>query len=141
MARKRKPRPRRAAPPLVLVVEDDADVRRLYAEFLEADGFRVATAGDGLAAVVTATEHKPDVVVMDLTLPQVDGWNATRQLKRNAATSHIPVIACTGHVLGGSVERALDAGIDAYITKPCPPDMLAREIRKVLRLTRPDGAR
>jgi len=72
-------------------------------------------------------------------LPNVDGWDATRQLKRNAATSHIPVIAGTGHVLGGSVERALDAGCDAYLTKPCRPGVLAREIRKVLRLTKPDG--
>jgi len=137
MARKTRQRPRNA--PLVLVVEDDADTRRLFTEFLAADGFRVSTAADGLAAVVTATHERPDVIVMDLSLPQVDGWNASRQLKRNDATARIPIIACTGHTLGGSVERALDAGCDAYITKPCPPDVLAREIRKVLRLTRPDG--
>jgi CheY-like chemotaxis protein len=140
MTSKRRPRPQRAAPPLILVVDDDAGTLRLYAQFLKGDGFRVATAGDGLSAVVAATMDRPDLIVMDLSLPQVDGWEATRQIKRNPATARIPVVACTGHVLGGSVARALDAGVDAYITKPCPPAALARQIRKTLRRFGPGGA-
>ena len=130
--RSKDKRPKTA--PLVLVADDDANARRLFEDYLTMEGFRVVTAPDGLTAVERASRDKPNVIVMDLAMPHVDGWNATRQLKRNPATARIPVIACTAHVLGGSVERALDAGVDAYITKPCPPDVLVKEIRKILRL-------
>lgn len=118
--------------PTVLVVDDDRDTREMYAEYLESRGFRVTAAADGEAAIAVARAARPDVIVMDLTMRHLDGWEATRHLKRSPWTAHIPIIACTGNVLGRFVERAMDAGCDAYVVKPCLPEELEREIRRLL---------
>jgi CheY-like chemotaxis protein len=127
---------RRAAterpPPLVLIAEDNVDHRYLYARQFHVAGFRVATALDGEMAYQRAVELRPDVVVMDLSLPRVDGWEATRRIKRDLRTRHVPVIACTAHAFGSAVERALDAGCDAYVAKPCLPEDLLHEVRSLL---------
>jgi len=127
--RRAKPRRRKA----VLIVDDVDDNRRLYAMFLEFDGFEVTTAADGPEALAKArARRRPDVVVMDFAIPKIDGWEVTRILKRDARTRTIPVIALTGHALAGAEARAREAGCDAFLTKPCLPDRLADEIRRVL---------
>jgi CheY-like chemotaxis protein len=100
--------------------------------FFTAKGFRVITAADGPTALLAARTERPDVIVMDLSLPHMDGWEATRRLKRDPRTEHIPVVACTAHVLGRSCERAVDAGCNAYLTKPCLPVELFAEVQRVL---------
>jgi CheY-like chemotaxis protein len=117
---------------LALLVDDDADTREMYGMYLRAGGYQVLISTNGIEAIESAEREHPDVIVMDLMMPRLDGWEATRHLKGNSRTRRIPIIACTGHVIGSSAERALDAGCDAYVTKPCsPPDLLA-EIRRVL---------
>jgi len=118
--------------PLVLVVEDYQDAREMYTAYLQFSGFDVAEAGNGLEAVEKAQELLPDIVLMDLALPRMDGWEATRRLKSDARTRHIPIVALTGHALAGHAEGAREAGCDAFVTKPCLPDALVAEIKRLL---------
>ncbi len=118
--------------PLVLVVEDYEDAREMYAAYLQFSGFEVAEATNGIEAVEKARELLPDIVLMDLALPRMDGWEATRQLKSDEQTRHIPIVALTGHALAGHAEGARQAGCDAFVTKPCLPDALVVEIRRLL---------
>jgi two-component system, cell cycle response regulator DivK len=118
--------------PLVLVVDDFEDSRFMYAEYLEATGFRVATAGDGEEALEKARALRPDAIVMDLSLPVLDGWEATRILKSDLATSSICIIALTGHGEPAFVKRARDAGCDHFALKPCSPPDLAAMLRGCL---------
>ena len=124
--------PANPASPLILVVDDFADNRDMYARFLEFTGFRSTTAANGEEALAKAFEMRPDAIVMDLSLPGLDGWEATRRLKQDARTRHIPVVAVTGHAFTGSQKSAKDAGCDGYISKPCLPADLVVEIRRVL---------
>jgi two-component system, cell cycle response regulator DivK len=121
---------------LVLLVEDTADTLEAFAHFLRAAGFRVETATDGRQAVDKARALQPDVVVMDLALPELDGWQATHQIKSDPATRHVPVIACTGHAFQQSKESARQAGCEAFLTKPLDPTLLVSEINRVLELSR-----
>jgi two-component system cell cycle response regulator DivK len=128
--------------PRVLLVDDYPDAREMYTEYLEYSGFDVIQATNGVEALQKATELTPDIVLMDLSLPVMDGWEATRRLKADARTAGIPVVALTGHALAGMSEGALRAGCDAFITKPCLPDDLVREIRRVLdERSKPKGRR
>jgi CheY-like chemotaxis protein len=104
----------------------------MYAEFFAHKGFRALTAVDGPSALIAAREEQPDVIVMDLSLPHIDGWEAMRRLKADSSTAAIPIVACTAHVMGGSCERAVDAGCNAFLTKPCLPVDLFREVKRVL---------
>ena len=119
-------------PPLILVVDDYQDAREMYAEYLQFSGFRVAEAKNGNEAVEKAFALKPDLILMDLSLPGMDGWEATRRLKSDEATKHIPVVALTGHALAGASEGAKKAGCDSFVTKPCLPDDLVVEVRRML---------
>ena len=121
-----------AAQPLVLVVDDYLDAREMCAEFLRFSGFRVEEAVDGVEAIEKATDLLPACILMDLSLPRLDGWEATRRLKKDARTKHIPIIALTGHALAGHAEVATDAGCDAFLTKPCLPDVMVAEVKKYL---------
>jgi CheY-like chemotaxis protein len=121
-----------SAGPLVLIVDDFADNRGMYVQFLTFSGYRVAEASNGVEAIERALELKPDVIVMDLSLPVMDGWEATRRLKKNPETRDTPVIALTGHALPGHSEGARKAGCDAFLTKPCLPEELAEEIHRTL---------
>jgi two-component system, cell cycle response regulator DivK len=121
-----------AAPTLVLLVDDYPDNRDIYAQFLIYSGLRVEEADNGHQALDKAFTLRPDVIVMDLSLPGLDGWEATRRLKQDPRTCDIPVIALTGHALAGHSERAFDAGCDAFITKPCLPERLLDEIRAIV---------
>jgi CheY-like chemotaxis protein len=118
--------------PLILVVDDYQDAREMYAEYLQFSGFRVAEARNGNEAVSQAFELKPDLILMDLSLPGMDGWEATRVLKADDRTRHIPVVALTGHALAGASEGAKKAGCDSFVTKPCLPDDLVVEVRRML---------
>ena len=118
--------------PLVLVVEDYQDTREMYAAYLQFAGYGVAEAANGVEAVEKAQELVPDIVLMDLALPRMDGWEATRRLKADPRTRHIPVVALTGHALAGHAEGAREAGCDAFVTKPCLPDALVAEIKRLL---------
>jgi two-component system cell cycle response regulator DivK len=118
--------------PLVLVVDDYQDAREMYAEYLSFTGFRVVEAATGTEAVEKALTLQPDVILMDLSLPGMDGWAATRQLKSDDRTKGIPVVALTGHALAGASEGARLAGCDAFVTKPCLPDALVAEIQRML---------
>jgi len=120
------------ARPLILIVEDQSDLRRLYAHQLVISGFDVIEAENGADAVTNTATHVPDVVLMDLSLPIVDGWEATRRLKADHRTAHIPVVALTAHDGSGELERATSVGCDWFVPKPCPPDALIAEVRRVL---------
>ena len=112
--------------PLVLVVEDYQDAREMYAAYLQFSGYRVAEATNGLEAIEKTVELLPDIILMDLALPRMDGWEATRRLKLDERTRHIPIVALTGHALAGHAEGARQAGCDSFVTKPCLPDALGR---------------
>ena len=121
--------------PLVLLVEDQSDLRHLYAYQLTISGYDVIEAANGAEAIDRTTSHVPDVVLMDLSLPVVDGWEATRRLKGDERTAHIPVVALTAHDGSGELQRATRAGCDWFVPKPCPPDALIAEVRRVLART------
>jgi two-component system cell cycle response regulator DivK len=104
----------------------------MYAAYLQYSGYRVAEAANGIEALEKARELLPDIILMDLALPKMDGWEATRRLKADVLTRHIPVVALTGHALAGHVEGARQAGCDAFVTKPCLPDALVAEIQRML---------
>jgi two-component system cell cycle response regulator DivK len=129
--------------PLVLVVEDYQDAREMYAAYLQFSGYRVAEAANGVEALEKTRELMPDIILMDLALPKMDGWEATRRLKADERTKHIPIVALTGHALAGHAEGARQAGCDAFVTKPCLPDALVTEIQKMLSASRsePGAAR
>ena len=118
--------------PLILVVDDYQDAREMYAEYLQFSGFRVAEARNGNEAIEQAFALRPDLILMDLSLPGMDGWEATRQLKSDERTRHIPVVALTGHALAGASDGARKAGCDSFVTKPCLPDDLVVEVRRML---------
>ena len=118
--------------PCVLVVDDYPDAREMYSEYLQYSGFDVIEAGNGMEALQQAVDRSPDIILMDLSLPVMDGWEATRRLKADRRTAQIPVVALTGHALAGISEGAKRAGCDAFVTKPCLPEDLVKEIRRVL---------
>src|SRR5574342_1429077 len=122
----------KAARPRVLLVDDYPDAREMYSEYLQFSGFDVVEAANGIEALQSAIERTPDIILMDLSLPVMDGWEATRRLKADERTASIPVVALTGHALAGISEGAKKAGCDAFVTKPCLPEDLVKEIRKVL---------
>ncbi|NOT44320.1 MAG: response regulator [Acidobacteria bacterium] len=121
---------------LILVVDDYQDAREMYAEYLQISGFSVAEARSGDEAIAQAIALRPDLILMDLSLPGMDGWQATRHLKADERTSHIPVVALTGHALERASDDAREAGCDAFVTKPCPPDELVVEVRRLLGIPR-----
>jgi two-component system cell cycle response regulator DivK len=121
------------AGPNVLLVEDDPAGRRLYARWLIDAGFRVDEAHNGLQALERALESVPDVVVTDLDIPGIDGFELTRRLRRDARTQHVPVLAVTGYAaFAADPARARRAGCDAVLPKPCSPEELETAVRSVV---------
>jgi len=104
----------------------------MYSEYLTFAGFEMVQAANGIEAIRQAVENHPHIVVMDLSLPEMDGWETTRRLKADERTSGIPVLALTGHVLTDFSRRAKQAGFDGFLTKPCLPEDLVAEIRRIL---------
>jgi two-component system cell cycle response regulator DivK len=116
----------------VLLVEDVDDNRELYVQFFIHKGWRVETAADGFEAVAKSASLRPDIIVMDLGLPKMDGWEAIRMIKAHPVNGEIPIIALSAHALDASKARAIAAGVDSYLTKPCLPEALLEEIARVL---------
>ncbi len=102
----------------ILIVEDNMDTYELVKFILERNGFETFLAMNGRDGVNAAAKQKPDLIIMDLSMPEMDGWTATRLIKGNLQTSAIPLIALTAHALPNDRKRAIDAGCDEYITKP-----------------------
>lgn len=127
--------------PLVLVVDDFEDNRAMYVEYLQFRGLRVVEAVNGEEAVARATDLLPAVVIMDLSLPVMDGWEATRRIKSNPKTKHIKVVALTGHAEPAHAQRAREAGCDDFVAKPCLPENLLAKVREHLPQTKKQTAK
>ncbi len=117
---------------MLLLVDDFEDSREMYGDYLGFHGFLVEEAKNGKEAIQKATELLPDAILMDLSMPIMDGWEATRLLKADSRTKHIPIMALTGHALSGYSESARKAGCDAVVTKPCLPADLMEEVHRLL---------
>jgi two-component system, cell cycle response regulator DivK len=118
--------------PLILIADDIVDNRQMYAEYLDYAGYRVEQARTGAEAIRIAQAVNPALIIMDLSMPDMDGWDATRRLKTDERTKAIPILVLTGHALGDAQQRAVAAGADAFITKPCLPDRLTAKIAAML---------
>jgi len=114
----------------ILIVENDELIREMLSRRLQRRGFGVVTAGDGRQAIAAATQHRPALILMDLSLPVLDGWTAARTLKDTPDTSSIPIIALTAHAMAGDREKALQAGCDDYDTKPIEFDRLLEKMAR-----------
>jgi CheY-like chemotaxis protein len=119
-------------PETVLIVDDYPDSLDVWSVYLRAAGYRVLTAGDGREALESATRHLPDLAVLDLELPTMDGWAVAQALRANPSTREIPLIAATGCSNARLVEHAWQVGFDNVLVKPCDPDRLVAEIRRLL---------
>jgi two-component system cell cycle response regulator DivK len=114
----------------ILVVEDDTDNRRIVAKVLSVEGYRVIEATDGVEALSQARREHPDLILMDLAMPNIDGWEATRQLKGDPQTRSIPVVALTAVAMRGDEEQARAAGCDDYLPKPARPVAIRAMVKK-----------
>src|SRR5438876_89676 len=127
-----------AAPPpylsgaLILLIDDAEDNRDLYAQFLRFHGWGVTVAATGEEGLIRAAALKPAVIVLDLGLPRLDGWEVARRLKADPLTKDIAIIALTAHALDDARQRALAAGVNSFVTKPCTPSDLVEEIKRQL---------
>ncbi len=104
--------------PIILLIEDNEMNRDMLSRRLTRRGYEVVTAVDGLQGLSMASSETPDLILMDMDLPEIDGWEATRRLKSDSATNQIPIIALTAYAMSGDREKALEAGCDDYDTKP-----------------------
>jgi two-component system, cell cycle response regulator DivK len=116
----------------ILVVEDQEDNRRILRDLLTNVGFQLLEAEDGAQGVAAAETHRPDLILMDIQMPIVDGYEATRQIKANPTLKAIPVIVVTSYALSGDEDKARAAGCDDYITKPYSPRQLLAKIKEHL---------
>jgi two-component system cell cycle response regulator DivK len=117
---------------LILVVEDQEDNRRIMRDLLTSAGYEVMEAVTGEDGVTAAETHRPDLILMDIQLPGLDGYEATRQTKANPDLEHIPIIVVTSYALSGDDVKAFEAGCDAYVSKPFSPRELLAKIREYL---------
>jgi two-component system cell cycle response regulator DivK len=116
----------------ILVVEDQEDNRQILRDLLANAGFDMIEAEDGVQAIAAASKHRPDLILMDIQLPMVDGYEATRRIKADPALSAIPIIVVTSYALSGDEDKAREAGCDAYVAKPYSPRALLAKIREYL---------
>jgi two-component system cell cycle response regulator DivK len=114
----------------ILVVEDQEDNRQILRDLLANAGYDMIEAEDGQQAIVAAAEHRPDLILMDIQLPMLDGYEATRRIKADPALNKIPIIVVTSYALSGDEEKARAAGCDAYVAKPYSPRALLAKIRE-----------
>lgn len=121
----------------ILIVDDYPDALDIWAIYLRAMGYRVSTAADGAAALAQAELLHPDVIVLDLELPRVSGFDVARRLRANPHTKEIPLIAATGYSHLRQLDRARDAGFDEVMVKPCDPDALMQAIERLLHSLHP----
>ncbi|MCG3126326.1 MAG: Polar-differentiation response regulator DivK [Phycisphaerae bacterium] len=116
----------------ILIIEDNETNRDMLSRRLTRRGFETLVAADGAEGIATAAARRPDLILMDLSLPVLDGWAAARQLKRAPDTAAIPIIALTAHAMTGDRERAIEAGCDDYDTKPIDIERLTGKIQALL---------
>jgi CheY-like chemotaxis protein len=115
-----------------VLVADDNEHNREYARQVLSEGWSVIVAADGLEAVEACRRERPDLALLDLSMPGLNGWEAARRLKDDPATAGIPLVACTAHAMAGDRERALASGFDGYLAKPYRPADLARCVESFL---------
>ncbi len=120
----------------VLLVDDDIHNQKIFETVLRHSGFAVRQAGNGEEALREARTHHPDLILMDLSIPVIDGWECTRQLKADETTRSIIILALTAHAMHGDEERALAAGCDGYLSKPISPRKLVEEVKTRLHVAR-----
>jgi len=125
----------------ILLVEDNEMNRDMLSRRLTRKGYEVLTADDGARGLAAAASEKPDLILMDMSLPVLDGWEATRRLKASTETQAIPVIALTAHAMPADLEKALQAGCEDYDTKPVELPRLLGKIERLLRAAADRGAR
>jgi CheY-like chemotaxis protein len=118
--------------PTVLIVEDQIEMRAINAMYLHHHGYRVLATDNGIEGVQTARDTHPDLILMDISIPGMDGIRATEALKGDPETGSIPVLIITAHPYGSVGKRAVDAGCDGYLTKPCDPRRILQEVRALL---------
>ena len=118
--------------PKILLIEDNEMNRDMLSRRLARKGYRVVMAIDGIHGLAAAREEAPDLILMDMNLPGIDGWEATRRLKAQDATRHVPVIALTAHAMVSDRQKALEAGCDDYETKPVEFQRLVSKIQAIL---------
>jgi len=128
----RRSRPDDEKPDLILLVDDYQDGREMYADSLRFAGYKTLEASSGVEALQLAIDRLPTLILMDLSLPGIDGWEVTQRLKKDPRTRHIPIVALTAHALQEERERAERAGCDAFVAKPCLPEELLAEVERVL---------
>ena len=116
----------------ILVVEDTEDNRQILRDLLSMAGYEMVEAHDGAEGVLKAAEHKPDLILMDIQMPVMDGYEATRRIKANPDLKSIPIVAVTSYALSGDEEKARAAGCDAYIAKPYSPRQMLAKVREIL---------
>ncbi len=116
----------------ILVVEDTPDNRQILRDLLTSAGYEVIEAINGAEGVAAAIEHLPDLILMDIQLPVLDGYEATRRIKAHAATAKVPIIAVTSYALSGDEGKAREAGCDGYVAKPFSPRQLLARVREFL---------
>jgi len=116
----------------ILIVEDNEWSRDMLVRRLGRRGYQAIAAADGRRGIALAHEQSPDLIVMDMSLPEIDGWEATRRLKADPATRRIPIVALTAHAMASDRQKALDAGCDEYHTKPVDFENLVRSLQKLL---------
>ncbi|MGQ0584346.1 MAG: response regulator [Reyranella sp.] len=116
----------------ILVVEDTEDNRQILRDLLGMAGYEMVEAHDGLQGVAMAAEHRPDLILMDIQMPVLDGYEATRRIKADPALAAIPIVAVTSYALSGDEAKARDAGCNDYIAKPYSPRQMLAKIREIL---------
>jgi two-component system, cell cycle response regulator DivK len=116
----------------ILVVEDTEDNRQILRDLLGMAGYDMIEANDGAEGVSQAAQHKPDLILMDIQMPVMDGYEATRQIKANPELKAIPIVAVTSYALSGDEEKARAAGCDGYIAKPYSPRQMLAKVREIL---------
>jgi two-component system cell cycle response regulator DivK len=119
----------------ILYIEDNPDNRVLVRRVLQAEGYDVVEANDGLTGLQVAAETQPDLILMDINLPEIDGYEVTARMKQLPGISHVPIIAVTANVMKGDREKTLAAGCDGYIQKPIDIDLLPEQIERFLKRT------
>ena len=124
----------------MLIADDTFDTRELYDLYLRQCGFAVETVTDGEAAIEIASESRPDVIVLDLSMPRVDGITATRRIKEHPRTCHIPIIVVTGFPHQEAQRGALEAGADVFLRKPCLPEDLGQHVQRLIDRSREPAA-
>ena len=116
----------------ILVVEDQEDNRRIVRDLVTASGYELIEAVTGEEGIDLASRERPDIILMDIQLPGLDGYEVTRRIKAQTALKHIPIIAVTSYALSGDDQKAFAAGCDGYVTKPYSPRLLLAKIREFL---------